>query len=207
MPSGLITQNPAMVIGQLNAVNDIAPGQSVLNALGGSYYGGLLGVRVALGPDEVRYKSSVGTLYGGVYQYVKVSATHTASPAVGTLAYWLPVSSTVLEDQYTVSADAQPATTAPTLVAGVFLNAITPGNYGWIQIAGRATVLYDSSITDNTVGDLVTAKVSATVASTADAIVSTTTGLMVAGALGIAEVQPVASALKTILMFPRFIRI
>lgn len=39
---------------------------------------------------------------------------------------------------------------------GVFLNAITPGNYGWIQENGIATILQAATVTSATVGAIVT---------------------------------------------------
>jgi hypothetical protein len=84
--------------------------------------------------------TSVGTLYGGVYQLVQVLLTATLAPAVGLLAYWNDY------DDYVVTPDVptQPGGT----VAGVFINAITKGDWGFIQVAGRATVQVAAAVTE-----------------------------------------------------------
>ena len=80
------------------------------------------------------------------------SSTHAwlsrAAAAAGQVASWYDL------DDYVVTAD---ALTGTSLIAGIFLNAITKGQYGWIQTAGLATVKFRASITKATpaIGDLV----------------------------------------------------
>lgn len=204
MATNFLKSNLAVTTGFMNTVNDATPGASVASITGEQRYAGFLGGVIALDSDDVN-GSPAGSLYGGIYMYVQVSATHTASPAQGQAAFWIPVSASVPEDDYIVSADAQPSATVPTLVAGVFLNAITPGNYGFIQIAGRATVLYDSSLTATIAGGTVVAKTSSVVASCFDCLAAATsiTGNLLGSAVGIAEQVPVASSLKTVLLTGR----
>lgn len=109
--------------------------------------------------------TSVGTLYGGIYMYVKAAATSTAVATLGCVAFF---AASTVGSSYTATPDAQPLTTVPTQILGIWLNSISKGYYGWIQIAGIASVLYDSSVTANVTGNWVSAKVSASVASTVD---------------------------------------
>ena len=91
-----------------------------------------------------------GTLYEGVYQLVQVSAAATSTNVgTGRAAYW-----NLTATGYQVTDEAH--ATALSLKAGVFLNSITPGNYGFIFVGGgRVTVQYKTGLTNGTpaVGD------------------------------------------------------
>ena len=100
-----------------------------------------------------------------------------------------------------MNGDAQPTTAIPTLIAGIFINAITKGNYGWIQVAGIATVLFDSgTLTTIAAGETVSAKISATVASTADVGATGSTSPTLAAQLGVAIAAPVSNTASTVLL-------
>ena len=202
MPSNIVSQIDR-IVARLNNANDPLPAQSVSSGTGAAQYGGQVGSRVALDPTSMGVlplQAAGTTLFGGIYQYVKTASGSTANPATGTICFW---DLSVAESVYQVTADAKPTTAIPTLIAGIFLNAITKGNYGWIQIAGRAGVLFDSAITSAAAGNGVTAKISAAVASTADvgtALAATTAGA-IAGVdtlIGIAETLPVVSTVSTV---------
>lgn len=76
-------------------------------------------------------------LYEGDYQFVGVDAAATAANvARGRIAFLLSVARGNL-----VVTDGSHALNV-NLVTGIFINSITPGNYGWIQIAGRANVMF-----------------------------------------------------------------
>lgn len=203
MPSNVVSQIHRMVSSQLNAANDVLPGQSVASGTGVAQYGGEPGARIALSPTDVRYASATGTLFGGIYQYVKTASGSSANPARGTIAFW---DLSVAESIYQVTADAKPTAAIPTLIAGIFLNAITAGNYGFIQIAGRASILFNSTITAAAAGNPVTAYISPAVASTADvgtALAASTAGA-IAGVdtlIGIAETLPVLSVISVVQMY------
>lgn len=141
--------------------------------------------------------TTVGTLYGGIYMYVQCVKT-TQSAAVGGIAFMKPgdVGATGgLVKNYISYTDAQPSTTVPTFVLGVYINALTASNWGWIQIAGVASVLFDSSVSQTTSGSTVIAKASATVASTADNLTATTTitAALAAAIIGVSLVQVTTS--------------
>src|SRR5215831_9747496 len=87
----------------------------------------------------------VGQLYEGIYQYVQTFATSVNTPARGQLCYWRDY------ENYIVTPDPSPTSNFggdnTGLFAGVYLNALTKGNYGFIQIAGKASVQFKVSIT------------------------------------------------------------
>jgi hypothetical protein len=199
----------------LNDVNDATSGGAVVSAPTGVPSAAISatqpGDRIVLDDASALALSdtTVGTLYGGVYMYVGTFATATASPGRGTLAFWrisdLPTGAT---RSYTVSSDVQPNTLLPAYIAGVFINpttssgtgvALTKGNFGWIQVAGVASVLFDNTLTSTALAATVSSKVSATTASTADAGVALTT-VTLANVLGVAIGTPVISTISTVII-------
>jgi hypothetical protein len=139
-----------------------------------------------------------GTLYGGIYTYFQTLATSTAAPARGTIAFYQATDlGSGATPQYRVTADVQPTTLLPVYFAGIFINAITKGNYGWVQVQGLASVLFDSALTAAAVGSSVSAKVSAAVASTADAGVALTT-ITLGNIFGVAVGTPVISTISPV---------
>lgn len=72
------------------------------------------------------------------YQIIQTDSTMTVAPFLGAVAWWSD------KTRYLV-------TTSPTAlgrgrIAGVFQNAITPGNYGCVQIEGPATVKFIDAV-------------------------------------------------------------
>lgn len=144
----------------LNAVND---------PMAGGVQNSVSGIQIARDPGQLggfyylteaeasqRYGAQASPLYAGIYQYVQVVATSVA-PAQGRAACYsvLPTSYTNSLQNYIVTA----TTTVEnqSFFAGVFLNAITPGNFGWIQIAGVATCQLIATLTGTTgIGAVVT---------------------------------------------------
>lgn len=117
--------------------------------------------------------TTIGTLYGGIYMYVQSTYTTTA-PALGQAAFFkaadvgnlLPTSPNTTA--YVVYGDAQPTTAVPTYFVGVYINAITKNYYGWVQIQGMASCLFDSALTATAAGNWVSVKVSSAVPSCFD---------------------------------------
>lgn len=195
----------------LNDVNDTAAGGALVSLPAGVQSAQVVATQTgdAIIMDDATAAAlsdtTVGTLFGGIYMYVGTFSGAVASPARGTAAFFraadLPSATTGL---YQVSSDAQPTTAIPTLFAGVFINAITKGNFGWIQLAGVASCLFDSAITTSAVGNPVAVKISAAVPSTFDVGVVVTTATIAysyAGAfVGTAIVLPVASTITAVLM-------
>jgi hypothetical protein len=207
MASGMLTkQADALTAKYLNDVNDSASGGAIVSLPAGVQSPAVSqlipGDRIVL--DDISAAAlddaTVGTLYGGVYEYVQTYASATAAPARGQAAFWLIASlppNTPLA--YQVTSDAQPTAALPAYIAGVFINAITKGNYGWIQIAGVASILPDSSLTSAALATTISAKVSATNPSTFDAgvVLSTVT---LANVFGVAIGTPVASTISQVII-------
>lgn len=135
----------------LNNVNDPLIGQSVT---GGQEYVGQLGATLTLNASEALKLSSVlpvaltnvGTLYGGKYQYVQFKLTQSGTTIAGGPVYWDDV------DNFIVTADVP--TGAPGF-AGVALNVVTKGNYGWILVEGKCKCqpLDNTTKTSPAIGD------------------------------------------------------
>lgn len=113
--------------GKLNTVNDTYPG-------GGTDAPGLrqgqLGTELVLNAEQALAMSdtSVGTLYGGTYKYVKYLSTQSGTSKKGGPMYWSDPAT------FTVTADVP---TSFLGFAGVCLNVVTKGNCGWILIEGK----------------------------------------------------------------------
>lgn len=162
---------PAWVV--LNASNDVsASGMSDAGFTGFPYNaGGLnLGDYVDLTSQEAfrNCKPSVGTLYFGRYRRIQVDSGATAANVktgtiglmasqaaagldVGNIGGKLPVSANI------VTSFDKAIGNSTVLRPVVFLNSITPGNFGWVQELGIATVLGKNPLTNATplIGDTV----------------------------------------------------
>lgn len=212
MAGGMLTKQADFQTAKfLNDVNDAASGGVIVSVPAGAPSPAvsqtLPGDKIVL--DDITAlalsDTAVGTLFGGIYMYVGTLASAAANPARGSAAFFraadLP---TAVSNLYQVSSDAQPTTAIPTLFAGVFINAITKGNFGWIQVGGVAMCLFDSAITAAAVGNPVSVKISATVASTFDVGVNAVTATIpfsYAGAFaGTAIVLPVVSTVTAVLL-------
>jgi hypothetical protein len=193
MPAGITQQIDRMVSSAMNAGSgDTTPGQSVSSGTGQSSYGGQVGARVALGPTDLRSAAAVGTLLGGIYQYVFMTFT-TQQPVRGRFVSW---DLSVAESLYQVNGDAKPTAAVPTLIAGVVIQtAVTVNTFAWMQIAGRASCLFDSAITAAVAGNAVSPKVSAAVASTFDVGAVAAPAVLV---IGNAETLPVVSTISVV---------
>lgn len=96
-------------------------------------YKGQLGMRFTVVQPS---RSAPGAEAGRskTYQLVQTDSTMTVAPFTGAVAWW-------------ADKTAYKVTTSPTAlgrgrIAGVFQNAITPGNYGCVQTEGPATVKF-----------------------------------------------------------------
>jgi hypothetical protein len=201
MPAGATQQIDRMVSSAMNAgTGDATPGQSVSSGTGQSSYGGQVGARVALGPTDLRSASAVGTLLGGIYQYVFMTFT-TQQPTRGRFVSW---DLSVAEALYQVNGDAKPTVAVPGLIAGVVLNTtVTLNTFAWMQIGGRASCLFDSAITTSAAGNPVAPKVTAAVPSTFDVLAvgaafSQPVGIGLEFVVGYAETAPVLSTISVV---------
>ncbi len=138
--------------GQLNTVDDsVIANQAGISGV--SKFAGQLGKALVVGQEQIALltDTGVGTLYGGIYQYVHLSED-SAAVVVGQGAFW---DVTAAAGDWQITDDPTQGTLNGTALAGIFINAITPGNYGFIQVAGQAVVKLIASITDNTIGSAV----------------------------------------------------
>jgi len=192
-------QSPKLPTGFLNSVNgDPAPGLPVSTAsVSGSIiqpYAGQVGAKLSVDTNEASALSdpATGTLLAGVYQYVQFLSTSVAANARGQVVFWST------RGTYVVTPDVTSATQG--LIAGVTLSVITKGNYGWIQIAGRATVKYKSALTATApaAGDMVIVDQAPTFAVDDPTQTTALTPLQQKSVLGTAVVLPVAAALSAV---------
>ena len=115
-------------------------------------------------------QTSVGTLYAGRYRRVQVDSGATAANVkTGTIGIMPSLAAQIVDGFTTASAPAPSVNvvtswdqaignTAGGVRMVVFLNAITPGNWGYVQELGVATVLGKASLTATpAVGDVIVA--------------------------------------------------
>lgn len=205
MAGGMLTKQADQLTAKyLNDVNDATAGGAIVSlpsgVTGPTVSATQIGDRIVLDDISALALSDtvVGTLYGGIYEYVQATWT-TRAAAVGGIAFWT-AANLIATQSYIVNGDAQPTTAVPSFIAGIFINAVTKANYCWIQTAGLATVLFDSgTLTAIAAGNWVSAKVSATLASTAD--VGAAAGVVtLAAMLGVAVALPVSSTATTVML-------
>ena len=201
--SGMLTkQADFLTAKKLNDVNDSASGGVITSVPSGvpvpQTSQTIPGDRIVLDDATASALSdtAIGTLYGGVYMYVQFKTT-TRAAVLGGICFFAAADIGV---NYIAYGDATPSTSVPTYIAGILINVITSGNFGWIQVAGAASVLFDSaSLTAIAAGNWVTAKVSATTASTAD--VGAAAGVVtLAALLGVAVGAPVSATVSTVML-------
>jgi len=138
-----------------------------------------------------------GTLYSGRYRRVKVDSGATAANVkTGTIGLLASIAATgLVPSMNVVTSYDQAQGGADSLRPVVFLNSITPGNYGFVQELGVATVLYKSSLTGTaTIGGVINSVATGVVdaPASATAIVRTSVGLAID--------LPIAGAKKRILL-------
>lgn len=125
-------------LNQLNRVGDPGAGVNVSTAqMSGSIvqeYLGFAGSKLTItNPWASLYADSrVGPLYGGIYQYVKLSPS-VAALARGQQVFWLDELNYIVTGAGASGANKQ---------AGVALNNTAPGNWDFIQVAGIAMVMF-----------------------------------------------------------------
>lgn len=140
-------------------------------------------------------KTSVGTLYAGVYQYVQTLSTQSQAAVLGNATFWKTAANYV---SGIVSSDG--GATVEGRFAGVFLNVITAGYYGWIQIDGMASCAFKSSVSDTTDGNAVRVTTTTfTFDSVADATANATYGTS-KGVVGTAMEAAASSTVSRVLL-------
>jgi hypothetical protein len=205
-------------IGGAQFLNDVADTVSsgqpdAMGVLPGNYAGGGVnqGDYLRLNNAEALALSdtAVGTLYNGIYRRVLFKSGITGAGNTGfqrgQIVFWDLV--TANADEYQVT---NVEATDPQCIAGIVINAndtvAAPlsGKYGWIQVAGIATVKFIATVTDTTQFDSVYwAKAGAGADNAkADALAAATavTTLIQAKFLGVAIEAPANGGLKKVML-------
>lgn len=205
MAGGMLTKQADQLTAKfLNDVNDSSQGGTLVSVPTGAPQAAVsatqAGDRIVLDDATALALSdtTIGTLLGGVYMYVKTTAV-TRQAVRGGIAFFKTADLGAASNSgYNAYSDADPSASVPTHIAGIYINALTSGNYGWIQTAGAASVLFDT-LTSAADGTLVTAKISPVVASTADAG-AVPTATTVAALIGVACGLPSSTVISTVMM-------
>jgi len=222
MPGGQGYQQQQVRITQpyLNRISDPAPGVVLASSsfAGGIVqpYAGMVGSKIFYDADQMlKLSDPLQALFGGAYQYVKYKSTD-AAPVQGQIVFW---DKAVAEDLYQVTSSEAGTVDTASLKAGIIINLsafpVVPGNYIWIQVAGKATVLFRAVLSnpgqtgspvflaaagagaDNGTADVIGGGGAATVDTVADANQRF---------LGWAETAPVGGALSIVNLAPLMVR-
>lgn len=130
--------------GSINAVNDSVIGGGSTGASGSSKYAGQLGQPVWLADNQLVFTSSIGTVYGGRFRYVRLAAAASAV-VVGQIVFW---DISVADNLYQVTTSEAGSTTGAQLRAGIVLNnSWTAGNYSFIQDVGPVYTKFRTTLT------------------------------------------------------------
>lgn len=135
MPTNWRSQPIRVTTGFFDTVNDeFCGGGSTANT---ALAPGQLGARVTIGLNAPVNISLAVNRYEGTFQYVRTLSTDTVLPALGLLAFWSDRTNYIVTTLDTYSDQ----------VAGVFLNSITKGNYGFIKTleGGRTLVNFGAN--------------------------------------------------------------
>ncbi len=196
--------------GRLNTVNDTYIGGAPTGTGSNSRYAGQLGKALWFGPQSdqigVMFDSTVGTLYGGRYRYVRMRAGDDDSPAVGVgqILFW-DTTLTNWQQYYQVTRDENLSSVDnAVMIAGIYLGGFTGGNYGFIQDLGMVNVRFRSVLTTaGAIGSRAYATGAGDIGTdqgTADVLTTDSTSLANARYLGNAVEAPAGGALKQVLL-------
>ena len=170
---------------------------------------GQLGKQIWLDPSQIIFTTSVGTLYGGGYRYVRYRSADTPAPIVGQIAFW-DTTVTDWEETYQVTREEDLGGGSNAIfIAGIFISAAVAGNYCYIQDAGLVPVRFRAALTSaGAVGSRCYAAGAgdgadegyADVINTADPATYGDVSLLQARYLGVAPAAPVAGALANVVL-------
>lgn len=155
--------NPAFKINNVNVallgqLNSMLQASGVNIGMGGQDD---LGKRITIMEQDAAdwTLAANGTLFGGIYQAVQVdSAATAANVGVGKAAFIKETATGGAAGSgaqgYVVTDESHADATS--LMAGIFLNSITPGNFGFIQVHGKVNLLFRAVLSQaGAVGGLV----------------------------------------------------
>lgn len=195
-------QHPKLVSGFLNAENNPAPGVPLSSPSGSIVqpYTGMVGGNLYVGASDALKLSltSIGTLYAGVYKMVQFKE----AVIRGQVVFWDIAVDYNLYQVTKIESAVPPAN----LKAGVCLCTVSAGNFGFIQISGKASVKFrDVLSSPGATGSPVYVAAVGDDLGTADVLsddISNPTfkdvAEMQAHFIGIAETAPVAGAISAV---------
>jgi hypothetical protein len=192
MPTNFLSNITHLTTPTLDTIDDAFIGSSVSTGTGAQPYPGQLGAIFTMNNAEAARAGKNNTLFQGTYQYVQFKSGSTAANARGQIVFWSDV------NNYIVTPDAVAANLG--CWAGITLNAVTKGNFGWIQVWGQAGVLFVASITKATPAACDMVVVDATPSNKADVLADATgvTWATLRLKLGVAEEAPAGGAVKLV---------
>lgn len=131
--------------GVINGVNDtVIAGSPQAPSTTLSDTAGQLGKEIRLDDSQLIYNSSIGTVFGGLFRYVRLAAAATAV-VVGQIVFW---DISVADNLYQVTTSEAGSTTGAQFRAGIVLNnGWTAGNYSYIQTLGPTFTKFRSALT------------------------------------------------------------
>lgn len=138
--------------GKLNTVDDsVIAGVPTGSDSTVSMVSGQLGKTLWVPPDQISlvHDTTVGTLYGGRYRYVRMRAGDDDSPAVqvGQILFW-DTTITNWQTLYQVTRDENLSSADnAVMIAGIYIGGFTGGNYGFIQDLGMVPIRFRSVLT------------------------------------------------------------
>lgn len=134
--------------GAINKVNDAVIGMPAAPlGLGVSKFAGQLGNGIYFDDSNILFDSTMGTVYGGHFRYVRLAAAATAPNTVGQLVFWDTVANAA-DNLYQVTTAENGTTDLAMNCAGIVLNSgWTPGNYSFIQDFGPTFVKFRGTLT------------------------------------------------------------
>jgi len=132
-----------MSTGLINTVNDAVIGGSA-GISGASKFAGQLGAPIWIDDAALMYSSTIGTVYGGRFRYVRLAAAASAV-ARGQIVFW---DISVADNLFQVTTVESGSVPGAQLRAGVVLNPNwTAGNYSFIQDVGPTYVKFRATLT------------------------------------------------------------
>lgn len=184
-------QSPRVTTGYLNTVNDAAIGGIVASPSGSiiQNYAGLLGGILTLGAKDALKvcDTSIGTLYAGDYQYVKFLDASTK----GMVMSWSDYDNFIVTGVTTAGNSGK--------IAGIALSVVSAGQYGFLQVAGKATVKFRAALTKVALdGDLVVIDSTPTPAGDVIADATALLSQVVKTIIGVALEAPTNAGLKLV---------
>ena len=131
--------------GAINTVNDtVVGGVPNLPSTTTSMVSGQLGKEIDLDDSQLIYDSTMGTVFGGTFRYVRLSASASAV-VVGQIVFW---DISVADNLYQVTTSEAGSTTGAQFQAGIVLNSDwDAGNYSFIQTVGPTDVKFRTTLT------------------------------------------------------------